>query len=181
MTGRPKLRAFTRKVEKNGGADAIFERIADGEPIKQIMADYGVSRGMFYLWKKGDEELELKYKVARELAADAHVENALEILDELEDEGDTVTSAQVGAASARANYRKWLATVQNREQYGDQKGGVEVTLNVGQLHLDALRSSGTMPSLPAGEEGEVVEAEVLVIEEPDGTKHEQTDIESEAG
>lgn len=172
MSGRPKLRAFCRKVEKNGGEDAVFERIADGEPIKTIMADYGVSRGMFYLWKKGNEELEEKYTVARQLAADAHVENALEILDDLEDEGDTVTSAQVGAASARANYRKWLASVQNREQYGERKGGVELTLNVGELHLDALRASGTMHSLPAGEEGVVVEAEVLAIEE---------DTESEAG
>jgi hypothetical protein len=158
MSGRPKLRAFSKKVDAAGGEDMIFERVAGGETIRSIMSDFGVSRGMFYLWmKEGDDARKEKYDVARRLSADALVEQGLDILDGLE--GEELSSADVGAASARANYRKWLAGVRNRDEYGDAQAAINVNLNVGQMHIDAMRNA----EIPAAEY-EVLPGESKAIE-----------------
>ena len=165
------LERFSRRLaelygtqDDRTGEDAFLERVADGETIKSIVADFGVSRGLFYSWvKSGGEAREEKFRAARILSADAMVDDGLEILDALQDL-TMLSNAEVSAATSRANYRRWLATVRNREEYGE-KAGVNVNLTINQLHLDALRKVGHMPVAGDLPEAEVVD-EVLGREVP---------------
>ena len=157
------LQKFSRRVAQLYGADddpsgedGFLERVADGETIKSIMSDFGYSRGMFYTWvKSGGEKRQEKFMVARTLSADAMVDDGLAILDALQDL-TMLSNAEVSAATSRANYRRWLATVRNREEYGE-KAGVNVNLTINQLHLDALRRAGHMPVAGNLPEAEVVD------------------------
>ena len=58
----------------------------------------------------------------------------------------------------RAEYRKWLATVRNREEYGEGQSGVSVSVDLGALHMEALLAAGGFASLKR--EPELLRAEV---------------------
>ncbi len=162
MASRPMLQKFSKRVgdvygteDDPVGEDSLLERVAAGATIKTVAADLGVSRGQIYNWvKAGGEAREEKFRAARTLSADAMADDALEILDALPGQ-PLLTNAQVQAGTARANYRRWLASVRNREEYGE-KAGVNVSVNIGQLHLDALKAAGHMP-VPEG----IPEAEIV--------------------
>lgn len=166
MTGRPKLKAFCKKIEGMGGDAVILDMVAEGElSIAKIAAKFDASRGMIYDWiKNGGADRREGYQLARRESADALAEQGLEILDDLADERDP-TNAEVSVARERSGYRKWLAGKYNRELYGEAPAAsLNVSLNVGDLHLDALRVAGSMDLAPAAESGEIQEAEILAIE-----------------
>ena len=65
----------------------------------------------------------------------------MEILDDLEGRPG-LSNAEVSAATARANYRRWLASIRNRHEYGEKREvGVNVNMSIGELHL--ARGEGT--------------------------------------
>ena len=149
MPSRPQLARLSDAIEKAGGEDAIFSLIADGEPMRVIADKLGTSRGMVYHWiHAGGGEREQRWEAAKEIAAHVHVEDAGEILDT----APGITSADVSLARARAEHRMHLAAMFNRRAYGEDKAaGVNVQIDIGQLHLDALRSSVQRPALRAAE------------------------------
>jgi hypothetical protein len=169
MASREVLHRLARDIEAAGGEDAVFERVAAGEPMRRIMESFGVSRTMFYRWRdiegKGSESSErrkLKMEEALKVSADAHAEDAGEILDTA-GEDLALTSPGATIAQARAKYRQWLAGVRNRETFGDSpKAHIEVS--IGGLHLDALRVRGRVEHEEPNElEGAVEEATVEVL------------------
>ena len=100
-------------------------------------------------------EYEDKRRAARLLAAHNLVEDGMEIIDD----ADTESNAGVTKAKERANYRKWLAGVRNRKDYGEASKGPVIALNINALHLDALKAigvtaaalvPGTQAALPPG-------------------------------
>ena len=100
--------------------------------------------------------------MARTLSADAMADDALEILDMLQSQ-PLLSNAEVSLATSRANFRKWLASVRNRAEYGErEKAGVSLNVSIRQLHLDALRAGGRPPvrMLETGD-AEIREAEVV--------------------
>lgn len=162
MAGRPGLRKLAAEIEKRGGEEWIFGEFIGGRSIGEIMRELGFSRTYFYAWmKEGSEEQRAAraeaYHQAKILSAEAHVEQAGEILDDLAEQGG-VTPAEVQIAIARSKFRQWLAGKRDG-QYSDQKGaGMSLTINVGQLHLDALRQAGRMSGAAAIE---VLDAELI--------------------
>jgi hypothetical protein len=159
MPGRPKLTAFSKHVEENGGDEWVFGYVAEGLSMKKVAAKVGASsRGLLYSWiDAGGEARKKALKVARAISAHSIAEDAGEILDELADSLTPVTSADVSLASSRAKYRQWMAGMRNRDEYGDQSG-VQINVSVGDMHLDALRRNGAA-QIP------VIEAEVIEEEE----------------
>lgn len=138
---RPHLAALSAAIEKLGGDEYIFDRVADGEPMRAIAETFGYSRGMIYTWiKAGGPEREAGFRAAREAAAHTLVEDSGEILDAAAKQ--VATPADVQLAKARSEHKKWLASMFNRKDYGDETGKIDVNLNIGQLHLDALRAHG---------------------------------------
>lgn len=125
----------------------IFDRVANGETMRAIADTFGYSRGMIYSWiKAGGPDREAAFKAARETASHIYVEDAGDILENAK----PITSADATMAKARSEHKKWLASVYNRKDYGDETGKIDVNLNIGQLHLDALRAHGRRQPVLAG-------------------------------
>lgn len=169
------MQRLAKHIEANGGEEWVFNFVAEGLSMKKVAERIGASsRGMLYLWIDMDRDRRRRLlQEARERSADAHAEDGLEILDGLEAEM-AVTSAEVQRANSRANYRKWLAGVRNREAYGEPKAGVDVNVNIGSLHLDALRAHANSEALdesgltavpPSTPEAEPVEADYTIEED----------------
>jgi len=157
VAGQKRYREFVRKLEAAaldaGYDDAIhyiIERIANGESLVKIAKDVGqMSRWTLYIWLKDDPERWRLYQQAREVGADALVDEAQEILDT----ADHKDSASVASARNRAQFRQWQAEMRNPRTFGRPTAKTEVNLNVGLLHLDTLRKLGGPESLPQGNNG----------------------------
>jgi AcrR family transcriptional regulator len=162
MPGQPLLRAFSERIEREGIEDKIFERIAEGaESMRVIAASLGVSRGMLYSWiKAGGEERRMKFEVAREISAHGLAEDGLDILDNT----IAATTQDVQIATQRANYRRWLAGVRNREDYGERAQSPLINVNLGSLHVDALRHGQRQGNATPLVEGADVDVVPLITE-----------------
>ena len=100
---------------------------------------------------KRREIRERAYQDAKRAAADFHADQGLAVLEDLDDEA---TTAQVSLAGKKSDYHRWLATVLDRESYGPKGQEVNVHLDLGQLHIQALEEV----------QGEWEDAEVEVME-----------------
>jgi hypothetical protein len=147
MSGRPVLRALAAWIEEAGGDLWVFDQIADGVPVGKVAEQItlkghgGISRPLLYQWRDmqgEDSERRRGWAAAMKDAAHAHAEKAGEVWDTLPEDP---TTGQVQRARGQSEYRRWLAGHRNREDYGEGvKAGVVV--NIGSLHLDALRQAG---------------------------------------
>jgi hypothetical protein len=160
---RPELAALEEQIARIG-EEAIFERIASGERIGKIAESLGVGRRMLYRWRDNGEHKERRqqeWSEALKLSGEGCAEMGMQVLEDLAGESE-VTSGRIQLATSRSNYLKWLAGVRDRDTYGDKSGGTVNVQNLNVLHLDALRSLGTVtkPALPAPEP-ELMEAEVV--------------------
>jgi len=159
MSGRPMMRRIERTVAEKGGDEWVWTMIADGKAMSEVAEAMGCSRPYVYMWMDAKEGRRAAYEDAKVLSAVAKEEEGQAILDDLAGEPD-LSAPAVSLALARSNYRKWQATLRDRATYADKPAaGLELTLNVGALHLDALRMRGPAPRELAPVE--VVEAEVV--------------------
>jgi hypothetical protein len=135
MPGRPKLSDVSRKIEAHGGEDVVFARIANGEKIGRIAASYGASRYLMYDWRnQGGELRRQKWDQAIAASAEALVEEAGEILDAAQPD----SNAHVNLAKHKADWHMKLAGFRN-EAYSDRQQAANVTLNIGEGLVQALR------------------------------------------
>lgn len=162
MAGHPKRMAFYAYVDEHGLEDEIFEWIASGESPERIARKLGTSRRMLYHWRDQEghkEERQKRWSEAMAASGDAHVERARALLQRTVRKGGAVTSPHVSAVSSLVNFEKWLAGVKNPAKYGE-KSAATVNVNIGQLHLDALRLKGNMGQQHLTE-GAILDAELL--------------------
>jgi hypothetical protein len=153
MAGRPVFEKLCRDIatdaEQAGVTqeELLFARMLSGESPRKLMARYGVSRDMFYLWLGRDTSGERRrlYDEAKVLSADGHADLAGDVLEALADKGIPLSS-EVQLASARSNYHRWLAECRDRVQFGKAQTAT-MQINIGSLHLDALRAAGSAPVL----------------------------------
>jgi transcriptional regulator with XRE-family HTH domain len=144
MAGSPKKRA--EMVRLNDHEERIFEALDEGLTQAAIAAELGVMRSSLARWLNANAERKAALKESRAIAGDAIAEETLDIADGVKG----IDNAEVQAAKLRIEARMKLAAVWNAEKYGEQKAGV--TINVGLLHLDALRQAQTAaPALQAVE------------------------------
>jgi hypothetical protein len=151
MAGRKKLAAWEAQLVEEAAVlgctpdEVIFDRIRSGEKIADISESYGFSRHYFYIWlKAGGDGRKNAYEEAKRELAEKLVDDAQEILD---DPTPVISPAEVALRKARANFRTWLAGKRDKEQFGEQSNAdVNVNLNLGNLHLDALRAASVAPS-----------------------------------
>lgn len=118
-------------------ADAICERIADGESLRSICKDEGMpSRMTVFRWLADPERVAFRdqYARAREEQAEFYAESIIEIADEKEVEatyqGEDVrldlSSSAIARNRLRVDARKWYASKLAPKKYGDFKA-VELT------------------------------------------------------
>jgi hypothetical protein len=128
MAGQPKKKADLA-VLKALGPDKVEAMLEQGKSLEDVWRDLKVSRKALYEWLDAPEQAGL-YARARARAADFLATQALNISDD--------TEGDVARDRLRVDTRKWLASKWNAAQYGDSKG-VQVNVNLGQLHLEAVK------------------------------------------
>jgi hypothetical protein len=173
MAGRPLTMADVEVLEAIAPADVerrVFDRIADGCTVRGLAKELGVMASAFYVWKKRDPEREIAWAAALAARATTFAEDGIDILDDLtkprtwiDKDGKEhfwpVTTDEIRLAEARVKHRVWLASVSDRERYG-QQSKVDVNLTVNGLHLRATRSVEKL----FADGGEEEEAEFEVVD-----------------
>ena len=120
-------------IRNAGGEKYVFDQVASGRSLKALAIELGVSRPILSTWSNAPARRD-SYRQARQAAADALVEEGLAIADSARD------ASEVPAAKLRSDFRKWMAARMNAESWGEQRGAL-VNIDIGQLHLDALRAA----------------------------------------
>jgi AraC-like DNA-binding protein len=135
VAGKALRKRILSDVERQGGADWLYDQIASGVTVAQLARDYGCSRSYLSRALNANEEYRKILQDARVEAADALVEEGLSMVDELT--GDS-TNNEISATREKVNYRKFMAGALNQAKYGTRPQN-NITLNIGDMHLDALR------------------------------------------
>lgn len=94
-------------------ADAICERIADGESLRSICRDEAMpSKSSVFKWLKQQSDFADQYARALESRADSHADDIVDIADD--DELDP------NDKRVRIDARKWVASKLRPKVYGDK-------------------------------------------------------------
>ena len=138
MAGRALKRRLLAEIADRGGPEYVREYIATGGTILDLANELGCSRTYLSRHLNANDEYRPVIEEARREQADTLAEEALQIADALAD-ADEITRERIAVAKERIDVRKWLATVNNPDRYQQNKNGPTVTININQLHLDALK------------------------------------------
>lgn len=143
--------------------DYVADWLSSGRTIVQLAEEIGHSRDTVrrVLYASDEKEaVDERLRAARAAGAALLVEEAMQIVDGAEQNRDAIAKV-----NAQLSIRTWAASRHNRKQYGDQKSA-DVTINIGQLHLDSLRRANAQMrpadvsnALPAASEPVIVEIE----------------------
>lgn len=131
MAGRPMKQAGLALLEQLG-EEPIIARLEAGKSIEAISKEMGITRAALNAWLDKPEHAGLASR-ARARAADQLAAEVLEIV-------DAATPETVNVARLQVDGRKWVAAKWNPAAYGDTKGP-QVVVNIGDLHLRALKQS----------------------------------------
>ena len=139
MAGKALKKRILTDVAANGGADWLFDQIASGVTVAEIARQYGCTRSYVSRALHTVPEYKVALEGAREEAADALVEQGLEMVDALD--GDS-SANEISATREKVNFRKFMAGSMNQNKYGTRPQN-NVTISIGDMHLDALRKINT--------------------------------------
>lgn len=135
MAGRALRKRILAEVAHKGGADWLFDQIASGITVAKIAKDYGCTRSYVSRALNSIPEYAEALSGARNEAADALVEEGLEMVDGLSGKSST---SEIAATREKVYWRKFMAGSLNQDRYG-LKPQTSVTISIGDMHLDALR------------------------------------------
>lgn len=138
MAGRALKRRLLAEIQERGGPEYVRDYIAAGGTILDLANELGCSRTYLSRHLNAHEDYRPMIEEARREQADTLAEEALQIADALADT-DEISRERIAVAKERIDVRKWLATVNNPDRYQVNKNTPTITLNINQLHLDALK------------------------------------------
>jgi hypothetical protein len=109
-------------------ADAICERLADGESLRSICLDTGMpSQPAVFRWLAANETFRKQYAIAREAQADSLFDEMLDIADDTSldtrkgKDGDEQPNTEwITRSRLRVETRKWMAGKLRPKVYGDK-------------------------------------------------------------
>ncbi len=151
------------KIEEAGGLRWIVETYGSGVSLKHIAADACVPR--YWLWvylHDEDHPDRLKaFRLARKPAASAMVDAMLERADDLGGDGAFIDGPRVQAAKLQVETMKWVAGKTDPDMYGEKQATPGMVLNVGELHLRAVREFVPPPMIaPTPKQEDIVDADL---------------------
>lgn len=162
MPGTPVWRAARAKIDAAGGAEYICARIADGASVTEVAEELGLHRNNIARYiRRAGTDAERRYEEAKRERAHALADEALAIVD-----APAADNVEVSRAKNRADVRKWLASVLNREDYG-REANQSPTVSIQNLHLNALLTHGKAPAIAPAQAIEDAEYEDAEYEEVD--------------
>ena len=135
MAGKALKKKILTEVAAKGGVDWLYDEIASGVTVAELARRYGCSRSYISRSLNSVPEYKVALESAREEAADALVEQGLEMVDSLNESSST---NEIAATREKVNFRKFMAGSMNQAKYGTRPQS-NVTISIGDMHLDALR------------------------------------------
>ena len=160
MAGKALRKRILTEVASNGGADWLFDQIASGVTVAELARQYGCTRSYVSRSLNSVPEYAAALSKARGEAADALVEQGLEMVDEL---SGASSPTEIAATREKVQWRKFMAGSMNQERYGTRPQS-NVTLSIGDLHLDALRKfSADMKRVNSDAEAATIDAEYVEV------------------
>ena len=135
MAGKALRKRILTDISNSGGADWLFDQVASGITVAEIARQYGCTRSYVSRAINSVPEYKAAIEGAREEAADALVEQGLEMVDSLDADS---SSNEIAATREKVNFRKFMAGSMNQNKYGTRPQS-NVTISIGDMHLDALR------------------------------------------
>ena len=160
MAGKALRKRILTEVASNGGADWLFDQIASGVTVAELARQYGCTRSYVSRSLNSVPEYAAALSKARGEAADALVEQGLEMVDGL---SGASTPTEIAATREKVQWRKFMAGSMNQERYGTRPQN-NVTLSIGDLHLDALRKfSADMKRVNSEAEAATIDAEYVEV------------------
>ena len=135
MAGKALKKRILTEIADNGGAEWLHDQIASGITVAELVRQYGCTRSYVSRAINSIPEYKTAMEGAREEAADALVEQGLEMVDGL---SALSTSNEIAATREKVNFRKFMAGSLNQNKYGTRPQS-NVTISIGDMHLDALR------------------------------------------
>jgi hypothetical protein len=121
-----------KKIHAAGGEIAMLDRLSEGETILSLARSLAVSHTAFYDWiERGGEARASALARARARGGRSLAEQTLEI-------ADSATPQDAQVAKLRVDTRRWLASKQAPDEYGDKQQPL-VNIDLGSMALDALR------------------------------------------
>lgn len=151
MAGRALKRRLLAEIAERGGPDYVRDFIAAGGTVLDLANDLGCSRTYLSRHLHDHPEYSDAITQARREQADTLADEALQIADAMADV-DNPSRERIAIAKERIDVRKWLATVNNPDRYQTNKPQASVTININQLHLEALKKRNAAP----GDDAKVV-------------------------
>jgi AraC-like DNA-binding protein len=136
MAGRKMERELMKEIEKRGSEQYVLEFIGDGGSVKALADDLGCSRSYLSNCLNKRPEYRAALEEGRRMQADTLAEQSMAIVDDMAMKGE-YKSEDVALARERIAVRKWLAALNNPDRFAPKDKGV--TINVANLHLDALK------------------------------------------
>lgn len=160
MAGKALRKRILTEVASNGGADWLFDQIASGITVAELARQYGCTRSYVSRSLNSVPEYAAALTKARGEAADALVEQGLEMVDGL---SGASSPTEIAATREKVQWRKFMAGSMNQERYGTRPQN-SVTLSIGDLHLDALRKfSADMKRVNSDAEAATIDAEYVEV------------------
>ena len=135
MAGKALRKRILTDISNSGGTDWLFDQVASGITVAEIARQYGCTRSYVSRAINSVPEYKAALEGAREEAADALVEQGLEMVDSLDADS---SSNEIAATREKVNFRKFMAGSMNQNKYGTRPQS-NVTISIGDMHLDALR------------------------------------------
>ena len=160
MAGKALRKRILTEVASNGGADWLFDQIASGITVAELARQYGCTRSYVSRSLNSVPEYAAALTKARGEAADALVEQGLEMVDGL---SGASSPTEIAATREKVQWRKFMAGSMNQDRYGTRPQS-NVTLSIGDLHLDALRKfSSDMKRVNNDAEAATIDAEYVEV------------------
>ena len=146
-----KRRQALEKIETRGGVDYLQDFLMTGGTISTLAKDLDLNRGYLHRllinheeYSKAIEEVREKrrtrmrrgFQIFEDLAQERQRER------DLAEEGSRtkdLNQVDVAIAREKASQHRFAAQAWNQARYGNKAGQTEVTISLGDMHLDALR------------------------------------------
>jgi len=148
MAGRPQRRQMLKQIEAAAEAagmpmaEYVYDYVASGKTLVDLADEVGYSRSHISRHLNSIPEIKEALEKARLEAADALAEQTIKLADDLAarlDRGEEVKNERIAVLREQTSNRKWWAATANPGRYG--KPDTSITINLGDLHLDALRKT----------------------------------------
>lgn len=150
MAGRPRTRNLKAQIDAKAQAagqtplDYILGRIEGGEMVYEVAEDVADNANMLRQWAYAQPDGRRRWQEAMAERSHALVEQGVKITRDLK--GTEVTKEEVALSKLEIEQLNLIARAHNRPVYGNDAAQVNVQVNMGSLHLDALRQMRMVPA-----------------------------------